>query len=32
MMTKEKADYSELYQAINALKEELRLPVNFVLY
>ena len=27
MMTKEKADYSELYQAINALKEELRLPV-----
>lgn len=25
--TKEKADYSELYQAINALKEELRLPV-----
>ena len=27
MMTKAKADYSELYQAINALKEELRLPV-----
>lgn len=27
MMTKEKADYSELYQAINELKEELRLPV-----
>ena len=27
MTTKEKADYSELYQAINALKEELRLPV-----
>ena len=27
MMTKEKADYGELYQAINALKEELRLPV-----